>query len=282
MLMVPPMPAMTYRVDNWTTNPSSTFGTALAAPGTANTEGSWTQVLSATAENIYWLHVAGWQNQVAAQARQGFFDVGVDPAGGSSYTEVVANLIVGGAAILSSMGYGKEYYFPLFIPAGSTVAMRHQDSTASVTSYASIVGYGGPGGPERNMVASVSETLGTVTNTTGTSFTPGNAADGSWVSLGTTTSALWWWQLGVQIDSTVKSTRGTYVDLAVGDSTTKEVILRTYLFSTTNEEEGYAGIGHINPGCYRPVPAGAELWVRGRNAVAPDSGFNALAYGFGG
>ena len=36
-----------------------------------------------------------------------------------------------------------------------------------------------------------------------TAVTPGNAADGTWTSLGTTSRDLWWWQVGYQIDNTV-------------------------------------------------------------------------------
>jgi hypothetical protein len=46
--------------------------------------------------------------------------------------------------------------------------------------------WGDPSNPECVPVGQYSETIGTISGSAGVVFTPGNAADGAWTSLGTT------------------------------------------------------------------------------------------------
>ena len=98
-----------------------------------------------------------------------------------------------------------------------------------------------------------------------------------------TAADLWWWQLCVQTTNTVFSGTRTYVDLAFGDATNKELIQRQMIVNTANED--MADVWRTNlslPDCYRPVPAGSTLYVRGRAGAAPETGWNANAIGIGG
>jgi hypothetical protein len=131
-------------------------------------------------------------------------------------------------------------------------------------------------------VGHITETIGTITNSGGVSFTPGNAADGSWASLGTTTRPLWWWQLGCQISAGTIGAQYTYVDLAVGDGSNKDIIIKNHLmsFSGTAEIDSQPYMTQLVQG-YKHVPAGATMYVRGRCNGAPTSGYNAVAVGVG-
>lgn len=282
-LFVPRLSAKAFVFDNWGANPSATPGTSVT-PGASNAEGSWTQVATSgnIAQDIYGLYVVVGDGRTAGASKPHLLDIGVDPAGGSSYTPEISNLACGCTTI--NDGARQQFFFPYFIKSGSSVAVRIQGANATAgTVRVGTRFYGQQSRPETFPVGTYSETLGTITNSNGVSFTPGNAADGSWVSLGTTAKPLWWWQLGYQIDNSTITAEYTYIELAVGDGSNKHVIQRVMHGGTTNETVGSV----IDPrSCwfesYHPVPAGAELFVRGRCNNAPDTGYNAVAIGIGG
>lgn len=281
-LLVPFDSAFTWRADNWGTNPSATPGTSVT-PGASDTEGSWTQIFSAVANDVYgiWLQVSG--GGVSTLIKNHKLDIGIDPAGGSSYTAVVNNWLCGNSPTLVIPGR-KSLRLPLFIKAGSTIAVRVQGNNATVgTVRVQAEIYGKPTKPESVPRGVYSETLGNGANTDGTSFTPGNAANGTWVSLGTTSRPLWWWQLGYQISNTGVTAEYTYIEVAHGDSSNKHTILRAMHGGTTAEITALVVDPTDSPfQSYYPLAAGAELFVRGRCLNAPDTGYQASVIGVGG
>jgi hypothetical protein len=283
MLLPAGLSGYAFTYDNWGANPSTTPGTSVI-PGASNGEGGWTQVASSAniAQDCYWIMVTVLGGSTSTAAKNHLLDIGVDPAGGTSYSAIISNLVCGCTAALGS-GL-RNFRFPFFIKSGSSVAVRVQGSNATAgTVRVCVKFYGQPTNPENVPVGAIAQTLGSITNSNGTSFTPGNAADGTYVSLGTTTTPLWWWQLGVQIDNGTQSAHQTYIDLAVGNVTNKKVILRNLMFSSTGEVNGDVFAPNQSCGeCFWPVPAGAEIWIRGRNNAAPVTGYNATVIGIGG
>lgn len=271
-----------FEYHNGGTNPSANPGTSIV-PGASNVEGSWTSVATGSniAEDIFgvWLQVQG--GNTSGQQKDHLLDLGVDPTGGTSYTAIVSNVICGYSD--ASVRGCANHYFPIYIKAGSQVAVRIQGSNATAgTVIVWATFWGKPTRPERVPVGFVSETIGTITGSAGVSFTPGNAADGTWVSLGSTTRTLWWWQLCAQLSNGTIATERTYVDLAVGDGSTFDIIVNDYQLSSTGTSEVLSrpSIGPCIRG-YRELPAGATLYVRGRCNTAPTSGYNAVAIGIG-
>jgi len=283
MLLPSGLSGYAFTYDNWGANPSTTPGTSVV-PGASNAEGAWTQVASSAniAQDCYWVTITVLGGSTSTASKMHLLDIGVDPAGGTSYTAVISNVACGGTAALGS-GL-RSFRFPFFIKAGSSVAVRVQGSNATAgTVRVCAKFYGQPTHPQNVPVGAISQTFGTITNSNGTSFTPGNAADGSWVSLGTATTALWWWQTSFQIDNGTTSAHQTYVDIAVGDATNKKVISRQIYYSTTAEILGDAFAPNQSCAeCFWPVPAGAQIWIRGRNNTTPVSGYNATVIGIGG
>ena len=273
-----------FKYDNWGANPSATPGTSVI-PGASNAEGAWTQIASAAniAQDtcLLWLRVS--DGFTSAQIKNHLLDVGVDQAGGTAYTAVINNIVCGGASGLSNGG-GPEFLLPRHIKAGSSVAVRIQGSNGTAgTVRVGARFYGQPDHPENIPVGQYSETIGTITNSQGVTFTPGNAADGTWVSLGTTTRALWWWQIGHQVSASTVTAERTYIEIAYGDATNKHIIMRRMHVGNTTEDVGAILDENMVPwACYHPVPAGAEIWIRGRCQNAPDTGYNGVAIGIGG
>jgi hypothetical protein len=284
MLLAPRHSRFSFTYDNWGATPTTTIGTSVT-PGASGAEGSWTQV--ATGANIAY-DICGIYVRVGAGAGSATFkahllDIGVDPAGGTSYTAIINDMMVSESAAQTSVGAGREHFFPMSIKAGSSVAVRVKGNASTAgTVRVWTKFYGGGSAQEMMPCGTYSETIG-VTGTAGVSFTPGNAADGSWVSLGTTTNNLWWWQIGHQVNNTTITADVTYVDLAYGDVTNKHIITRVVHNGTTGETVGWLASNQLVwHECYCPVPGGSTLYVRGRSDAAPDTGYEAMALGIGG
>ncbi len=284
MLGVPGFSAFQWTYDNWGSNPSATIGTSIT-PGASNVEGSWTQIASSAniAEDVYAIYMQIHTGSVASSQKDQLFDIGVDPAGGTSYTAIISDIDCGESPSLTAPG-GREFAFPFFIKAGSSVAIRCQGNNATAgTVRAAVRFYGKPTRPENFPVGTHSETIGTISGSAGQSFTPGNAADGSWTDLGTTVRDLWWWQIGYGISNGTITAEYTYIELAWGDASNKHTIMKIMHSGTTNETCGAATQTNLLMwAAYQPVPAGSHIYVRGRTNNAPDTGYHAVAIGIGG
>ena len=283
MLHVPFLTRYNFRVDNWGANPLTTPGTSVI-PGASNAEGSWTQIFSAAAvsQDVSWIIIDVYGGNTANQIKSHLLDIGVDPAGGTSYTPIISNIVCGASA--NSNAPCGAFTFPIRIKAGSTIAARVQGSNATAGTVRVVaVIYGQPSAPESDKVGSYSETIGTITNSEGVSFTPGNATDGSWVLLGTTTRSLWWWNLCVQISNATMSAHGNYIELAYGDASNKHSITRVHFASDTSEFNFRTEItSYLTAVSYCHLPAGTNIYIRGECSAAPVSGYNAVAVGVGG
>lgn len=284
MLAPPGLSAFNFSYDNWGANPSSSPGTSVI-PGASNVEGSWTQIASGAniSSNVYWVRLQVAVGGTSGSQKDHLLDIGVDNAGGSSYSAVISNIACGQSPLAGNYA-ARTFLFPLFILAGSSVAVRvqGQNATAGTVRVCAKV-HGDPSNPENVPVGQYSETIGTITNSQGVAFTPGNAADGTWVSLGTTANDMWWWQLAAQASNGTLSALQTYVDLAYGDATNKVVIQRQLILTDTLEDVGDMVASNLSwLDCYRFVPAGSTLYVRGRCSGAPNTGWNAVAIGVGG
>lgn len=283
-LMPVGLSAYNFRYDNWGANPSATYGTSVV-PGSSNTEGAWTQVASAAniAQDCYWLYLQVHTGAVSGQDKNMLLDIGIDPAGGTSYTAFLSNLNIGMSPALTAAG-AREFVFPIFIKAGSSVAVRVQTNHATAgTVRVAALFFGQPSRPEAVPVGTISQTFGTISGSTGQAVTPGNAADGSWVDLGATTTPLWWWQVGHGINGITVTAEYTYIEVAWGDGTNKHTIFKVMHVGTTGETCGLAAQTQMLAcAAYSPVPAGAHIYIRMRCNNAPDANYHATVVGIGG
>ncbi len=271
---------------NWPANPAFVSAVTInVTPGASNVEGSWVQAASAAnlSQDSYWMHFIVYDGNTNAAQKDHLLDIGVDPAGGTSYSPIISNIVCGCTGGGQNTG-GKQFLFPFFIKAGSSVAVRIQGSNATAgTVKLAAVFYGQPSRPEYIPVGSFSETIGTITSSQGVGFTPGNAADGTWQLLGATVKAMWWWQLGWQVSNATQSAHHTYIELAHGDATNKHVIMKTLVHPATTEQQNDSTKSNLHfTEAYCPVAAGTNIYVRGRNSAAPVAGYNAVAIGIGG
>jgi hypothetical protein len=205
------------------------------------------------------------------------------PAGGTSYTAIISNIVCGQTQAVTT-GWD-AFVFPIFIKAGSSVAVRVQGSHSTAGTVRVVADFfGRPTNPEMVPCGSYSETIGTITNSNGTSITPGNAAEGSWTSLGTTANDLWHWQIGVQVNNATIAAQYASVDLAYGDASNKEIILEDVAigFYGPAEIKAWTLNGRALCRACRYVPGGSTIYARARCSTAPASGYNVTAIGIGG
>jgi len=165
MLLSPIFSGFNFTYDNWGANPASTIGTSVV-PGASDVEGSWTQVASSAniAQDVYGIYLQAHSGATSAAAKNHLLDIGVDPAGGTSYVAIISNLVVGCSPSLTQAG-NREYFFWFFIKAGSSVAVRIQGSNATAGTARLPVK---PSRPEVIPKGMFSESLGYTATTLGT------------------------------------------------------------------------------------------------------------------
>lgn len=260
------------------TAPSTTPGVTVT-PG-AGAEGSWVALASGAnlTQDVYgvllWFHAGNTSTGI----RDIIADLGIDPAGGSSYVTRIADIMCSQAS--NAAGSGFFYYFPLFIKNGQSVGMRGY-SNAATTFRCKAIFYGKPTRPDLIRAGQYSESLG-VSAPGGTPMTGMgvSAAEGSWVSLGATTRALWWWQLCVGFSNGTTTALMYYVDLAYGDGTNMVTIMADVpvFIPGTSEQTGLP----LWPEGYCEVPAGATVYARVSCSGTPGVVPEVLAIGIGG
>ena len=266
--------------DNASAGPGSTPGISWT-PGGSDADGGWQTLTSvATTQDIYALHFRFHSAAGAGADSSETFDFGVDPSGGTSPTAVISDVQSGGCGATTAAGTS-EFFFWIYIPAGSKFFIRGASTLASPAARSVAVrGYGQPSRPELVPRGTFSETFGS-SGSSGTSITPGNAADGSWVSLGTTVNEMWWWQCRAIVANATRTAEYTYIEFAYGDGSNKVTITKHMILGTTSEVTAMTNNVAMIEG-FKHVPAGSTIYVRARCNNAPDTGYEAMAVGIGG
>jgi hypothetical protein len=259
------------------TRPASSFGTSIT-PGN-NSYGSYTQLLSATSDDAYevWVCVSGVG--VSAAAHSSMVTIGVDTAGGTTYTDLIPDLVCGPAgAFAGTAGEGGVWFrFPLFIPAGSTVAAKGSRSNGTSAFQVLVVLHCQPTHPELLRCGTFVRAFGaSVSTSQGTSITAGTTSEGSYTSLGTISdSELWYWEVGFGSDSSTIGLNRYHVDLQLD---TRQVIRNAPFFMYTTEEVEKPLLGWYGTGVN-----GED--VEARVQVGPNvasASLTVAAYGVGG
>ena len=272
---------------NWTAdNFGSTFSEAgfgaTMTTGAANTKGAAVQLLSAATvtDDIYGIAINFFGGATSTTARQFMADLLVDEAGGTSYSVKIANLMVDAPSLLFS---GYQYYFPLYIKAGSSIGMQAQCQAATQAIRCAVKVFGKPSHPHLLRVGTSVQTLGADTaTTTGIGITPGTQVMGSaTTTLGTITKDCWWWQMGYVITDTSITSAVYHFDVLAGTGTNDKVCIEGIITSGSSVEQmSKSAIGYGLP--VRRIVSGSNAYVRAAAfAGAPDSGISVCAYALG-
>lgn len=266
------------------TRPATAWGTLVTAGATANTMGAYATLVSAAniTTDVYGIQIIFNNGFTSGNVKNFLVDIGVDNAGGTSFITKIPFLMAGHSAPYAAFG-GITYYFPLYIPSGSSIGIRAQGTVASSTFSTAVTLYGQPRRPDSVRVGSKVFSFGQTTATSsGTAITLGTAGEGAYTQVGTAaTQSLWWWQHGYSsIDITMTAATINF-DIAAGSSTTVNKLLIQNSPFVVNATEQIYNIPNY-AGAYNNVAAGDLIYIRGQSSANADTTPNVMAWGLGG
>lgn len=268
-------------VDNL--QPQFGIGAEVFYNATAGLKGAWVEVLSpaemANAATGFYLNIN--TNGGNDNGFNSVLDVGIDSAGGTSYVVIVPDLMITGASPWTANEMGNWYFLPMAIPLGSRVAVRaaRSISGAGASFFAIIRAFGRPRDATLVWSASVCTPFGmNAAVPIGTTVISGEAAEGAWTLLAAAIPKSYrFWQVIFGCGKT-NTDPGIYsLDLACGDATNKEIILRDVRFTIRASDET---ISAICRGAERYVAAGNDLYARLQCSTTAMTELNVAAYGF--
>jgi hypothetical protein len=244
----------------------SRSGTTVTASATPHTKGSWVSLIDPTAAPSWGIYLRGRNVGVNNVRTSLLLDLGYGPTGGGNEQVLLPNLNFGAASGANTIPAGKYFYFPIYIPSGVRVSARCQAAVVSDT--VDLAVWLETGQPYQQIGGAVEDYGTDLTNSYGTSVTPGSSAFGSWVELlqndGTTSGTKRphrFWATGYDLlaDQTVAAAI-LLVELGIGpDGGNVSTIMQTQWGQAGGEEI----VGPTGPKLvYQPVPAGTKLWAR--------------------
>ena len=265
--------------------PASAYGTTVT-PGASNTKGSYAQLIAGASltDDVYGIFINFNNNFLAAASRSTLCDIGIDPAGGTSYSVLIANLLASNAGTLCAdreANGGYNYFFPLFIKAGSSVgcaAAVNNGTAGTLRAYMKF--YCQPKRPDAVNVGTFVETIGANTAASnGTAVTAGTTSEGAWTSLGTTAKRTWYHQLGHSTDVLIASNLGYFMDLSAG-AAGGELMLLENVQNRVNNTDDSCGQDLADPTAVEVI-AGATIWGRSQCSGTGETA-SMIAYCLGG
>jgi hypothetical protein len=214
-------------------------------------------------------------------------DILYDPAGGTSWTELISDLLVGmlGSTVDMAVAAGQQgvplmFHFPIWIPAGSSIGVRAKmvDSNPLAISSRIVIMVGGDNrNPASWWCGQKVETVGTFNQAAcrGQSITPGASSviAGSWTNLGSTLSAA-----------------GGAVQWAVQGQVASAQVASTarYEFGVDGVQIGppvWSGMSQVEGRCqwlsgpvFYNFPAGSQIQVRAGSSLASPGNHDVAAY----
>lgn len=263
--------------------PNVTTGPVIT-PGN-NAYGTYVQLLAGASvtDDVCGIWINLNSMAVSGVARDAIIKIGIDPAGGSSYTDYITDLGASQAGAPNGTGLGGlVYYFPLRIKAGTSIAVAASVNNGTVGTCSAWCWLKcKQSHSEYTRMGSFVRTFGsTPASSSGTALTPGTNAKGAYVQLGTIAAGdvLWFWQIGVFVNNAVGNNNPLAFDLAIGSAGSKRIVISDLpIITNTGEAMHYVSVGAHAIGA-----PGDNIYARAAAQAAPSTGWSAAAYGVGG
>jgi hypothetical protein len=261
-----------------TTRPATNIGSTITPA--QNSFGSYTSILAggSIARDCYGILININGLGATGTARDALLTIGIDTAGGTTYVDLIPNLLCSNAG--SFIQGGAWYYFPIFIKSGSQLAAKGSVSSILVgTMRVAVWLYGAPSNMEGLIFGQGVESIGINTgSSSGTAVTSGTTSEGAWTSLGTTVRDCFAWQHGMGYNNAVMTSGLMYhADISFGDGT-NQVILgqdKPCTIRTSNEDFNCA----LTPSFPCLVKGGSTIYGRLQCSGTANTGLSMAAYG---
>lgn len=267
------------------TRPAAAYGTSVTAGN--NVYGSYSSLIAGASltHDAYGIWVNINSNDVATAARDALLTVGLDAAGGTSFTDFISHLLCSDAGpyYANSAGGagGASYYFPVFIKAGTSIGAKASlNNVVGMSFRAHCVLFCKPTRPDAIKVGTFVQSFGATTaSSSGTAVTAGTASEGAWTEIGTLDKTIWGWEYGVGCNDAVVNNNAQHTDISLGDATNKKIVtLNAFAATDTNERIA-------KPPAFMPGIGVSGDKVYARAQVGPNAAQSTLsicAYGVGG
>lgn len=264
------------------------FATDTVTPA-QNAYGSYAALLdgSEVTDDSYGIWINFSNGAVSGAARDILAKIGIDQAGGTSYTTLIPDLVASCCGSLSASNGGCggiSYYFPILIKAGWSIGCAGSVNNATVGSFSCTIQLSQkPTYPAAQRYGSKVIAFGSAPSTSnGTAVTPNSSSSKSaYVQLGSSIASddvLWYWCLGVGCNNTSMNNTSSMWDLAVGDASNKKQVIFDQLVLPGAVET----MAFTSRGAFWLAKPGDNVYVRaGSNGVSP-TGMSAVGYGVAG
>ena len=277
-------PGFTFEADVFSgaAPPAAVGGVAFTTAASANVDGTAVTVLSALARDACYLVLSFAQTSGIGVPPQVMADILIDPAGGTSWSSLIDDLLVGSAGNLnSSGGTGANLYFhfPLWIPAGASIGVQARRAhTTALTGQIQAWVYGEPKRPDQWWCGQKVESLGiNAASSSGTGHVPAAVgAFSTWATIGTSTKRYGALQFSVGGTDSNSLNGVTYWQMGVGGEQIPGT--PTVLTATTTAET------MSRSGCHQPIwcdlPSGTAIQTRAQGSSAsPGESHDVAFYG---
>lgn len=263
-----------------TSRPNTSYGTTVAVGTTANTMGSWVELIAGSSiqYNCYKLVIKLHNASSSGIARNILADIGIDPTGGTSYSVLINNLCASMVTSANVLSGGSVYTFPIFIPAGSSLACRAQGSSGGTYNIngVQVILYGQPSNLEGLVYGHAVETLGANSATSiGTTIAVGTTSKSAWTSIGTTTYR--WKSIQTSYGQNTGAVNSNFLRLesGFGDGTNMTILQPDVFVSCDSTER----ISVINSPTECDIPAGSTIYVRAQTDNVNPTNPYSMVYG---
>lgn len=263
-------------------NPAVSPGVAVT-PGN-NTYGAYSQVMSGAAVTsaAYAIWVNANTINSSGAAKDCLITFGIDPAGGTSYTDFIPDLYFSCASVYAAAATcfgGISYLLPLRIPQGASIGAKASVNNATVgTANVQCRLLCKPSAPESVRCGQTIKAYGsTPASSSGTAVTPANGSEGAYAALGTigASERPWAWVMGVGINNATITANSPFYDLAIGDASNKRSVITDLPVATTTVES----LTYYCPYVTDDAAPGEIIYARAWSVGAPVTGHSAIAYG---
>jgi hypothetical protein len=283
MLIIPPL-QFAHCTDNLTsTPPAATIGTQFGTDTlTANVDGVPRTVIgTALTHDVHYVVIGITGINASGFISNSLTDILYDPAGGTSWSVLIEDLVSGFTAgsTAGTVCFAQYYCFPLWVKAGATFGVTAKTSRGAPGYENGRIGlwlYGEPNRPEMWWCGQKVEGVGVDASTSsGTNITPGNTgAWSSWTNIGSTTNGRYGAiQFGWNGTDSSALGQGSYWQIGF-DSVQLAGSPTMFISTSTAEVSARCPFGPI----WTDIPAGKQLQVRATSSGAAEAN-NVALYG---
>lgn len=268
------------------TRPVSAYGSPVTPDATQNAYGAWTSY--GVPSDLYETTMIDvFVSSVSSASRLTMIDIGMDVAGGTSFTSIHSSgsldLVAGqpGAYNDGAAARGVRWRLPFRFPKGATIGVRGKQNNATPAAFrVAVRAWGKPIAPHLSWYATTVEKFGTsvLGGSQGTAITPGTSSDGAWTAIGSvTTKPIRFLTFGYAIDSASFGGVGYHVDVGYGDVSDPTIVIADAHVETSSAE----ALWFDRPGEFCDIPIGKQLYARVQSGTATvDANHSIALYGF--